>query len=292
MTPNPYVIMSDSNSELPLRVAKAYDLQFVHMPYLLDGVEYPYDLGEKTDLPAFFARMRAGSTPTTTTYPPQHYIELWGPVLSAGQDILFISFSSRLSNAFQFATTAAEEVADAFPQRRIALFDTRSISGGMALLVYRALRMQESGASMDEVLSWLEENAPRANHYFTVGDLVYLKRGGRVSSSAALMGTMLSIKPILILTAEGTIISSAKAKGRRNSIRALAQSVIERAEDPEENACVIIHADCESDALALRAMIEEKVRFKEIFVQFIGPVIGAHAGPDTLGVCFMGRERE
>ena len=286
-----YIIMTDSNSELPLSIVKAYNVPFVHMPYLLDGIEYPYDLGELTDLPDFFARVRRGSVPTTTTYPPQYYVELWEPILAGGQDILFISFSSKLSNAFEFLNAAAAEARESFPERRIELFDTLSISGGMALLVYGALQLHAAGAPMGDVLAWLETNALRANHIFTVGDLVYLKRGGRISASAAMVGTMLNIKPILTLTAEGTIVSRDKVKGRRKSIRTLADTVIQRAEDPAGNACVIIHGDCEADALSLRELIEEEVHFGEVFLQFIGPVIGTHAGPDTLGVCFMGRAR-
>jgi len=286
-----YIIMTDSNSELPLSVAQKYQVPFVRMPYLLEGCEHTYDLGEGTDLPGFFTRMRGGSVPTTTTYPPQHYIDLWEPVLAKGRDILFVSFSSRLSNAFSFITAAAAEVKDKYPERRIELFDSLSISGGMALLVYGALRLHAAGAPMDEVMAWLSANTQRANHYFTVGDLVYLKRGGRITASAAFMGTMLNIKPILILTPEGTIVSKEKVKGRKKSIQTLADAVTERAEDPAGNACIILHGDCEVDALQLRSLIEQKIRFGEVFLQYIGPVIGTHAGPDTLGVCFLGKER-
>lgn len=286
-----YIIITDSNSELPLSIVREFAVPFVPMPYLLEGIEYPYDLGEHTDIKAFYQKVREGSVPTTVTYPPQYYVDLWEPLLAQGQDILFISFSSRLSTAFEFATAALQEVRERFPERRIELFDTRSISAGMALLVYGALKMRAAGHSLDSVLAWLRENAQRSNTYFTVGDLVYLKRGGRISASAAALGTMLNVKPILMLSREGTIVSHDKVKGRKKSIRTLADYVISRAEEAEKNACIIVHGDCEEDALRLRALIEEQVRFGEVFVQYMGPVIGTHAGPDTLGVAFLGRER-
>ncbi|HOV69641.1 MAG TPA: DegV family protein [Clostridia bacterium] len=286
-----YIIMTDSNSELPLEIVKKYNVPFVRMPYYLDGEEYYYDLGENTDIQDFFRRMRAGSVPTTTTYPPQHYIDLFEPYLQEGKDILFIAFSSRLSNAFEFVTAAAESVRERYPGRRVELVDTKSISGGMALLVYKALLLQEQGKTIDEVKKWVEDNIQRANEYFSVSDLIYLKRGGRISASVAAVGTMLNVKPILILSSHGTIVSIEKAKGRKKSIKALAEYAIQRAEDPGKNPCIIMHGDCEEDALWLKSLIEEQIHFNEYFIQQLGPVIGTHAGPDTLGVCFFGKVR-
>jgi DegV family protein with EDD domain len=145
---------------------------------------------------------------------------------------------------------------------------------------------------MDSVLTWLNDNVLRTNIFFTVGDLVYLKRGGRVSATTAIVGGMLNIKPILKMTSDGAIVNSDKVRGRANSIRYLADTVINRAEDPEKNTCFILHGDCEADALELKSLIEKQARFKDFAVQIIGPVIGTHAGPDTLAVCFAGKARD
>lgn len=286
-----YVIMTDSDSELPLSIAKEYDVPFVRMPYTLDGQEYGYDLGEATDFPAFFAAMRQGSMPTTQTYPPQFYVDMWRPTLDAGKDVLFLSFSSKLSSAFSFIQTAKAQIEGDYPDRRIETVDTLNISGGMALLVYGALKLQKTGATMDEVLAWVRENIPRANSCFTVDDLNHLKRGGRLPASAAVIGTMLQVKPIICVADDGSLQPTDKIRGRGKAIRALADRVIENAIDPGENAYIILHADCEQDGLRLQEMIEERVKFKELFFQYVGPVIGAHAGPDTLGVCFLGTRK-
>jgi len=286
-----YVIMTDSDSELPLSIAKEFDVPFVRMPYTLDGEEYAYDLGEDTDFPAFFAAMRSGSMPTTQTYPPQFYVDMWRPTLENGKDVLFLSFSSKLSSAFDFVQTAKAQIEGDYPDRRIVTVDTKNISGGMALLVYGALKLQRDGASLDEVLAWIEENIPRANSCFTVDDLNHLKRGGRLPASTAAIGTMLQVKPIIFVDDEGYLKPVDKVRGRSKAIRALVDRAVENAINPEENALILLHADCEADAVRIKELIEERVKFKEVFLQYIGPVIGAHAGPDTLGVCFLGKHK-
>lgn len=293
MSAQSYVIMTDSDSELPLSIAKKYKVPFVPMPYSLDDVDYGYDLGETTDFIGFFRSMREGKMPTTSTYPPQYYVDFCRNTLESGQDILFLSFSSKLSSAYDYLSTAAAQLREEFPQRRIETFDTLSISGGMALLVSRALVLRDQGASMDEVIDWLRGNMLRSNSYFTVNDLNHLRRGGRISATAAAVGTMLSVKPVLHISREGKLVLVDKVMGRKKAIRYLAEKVAERVENPEDNACMLLHADCEDDAVALKAMVEHSgIHFKEWIVQMIGPVIGAHAGPDTLGLCFFGRERD
>lgn len=293
MSAQSYIIMTDSDSELPLSIAKKYEVPFVPMPYSLEDVEYAYDLGETTDFIGFFRSMREGKMPTTSTYPPQYYVDFCRNTLESGQDILFLSFSSKLSSAYDYLSTAAAQLREEYPQRRIETFDTLSISGSMALLVYHALVMRDEGASMDEVIGWMRENILRANSYFTVDDLNHLKRGGRVSATAAVVGTMLSVKPVLTINREGKLVPVDKVMGRKKAIRYLAEMAVERVENPEQNTCILLHADCEDDAMALKAMVERSgVHFGEWIVQMIGPVIGAHAGPDTLGLCFFGRERD
>ena len=287
-----YVIVTDSNSETPLSIAKQYDVPYVPMPYVLEDQEYYYDLGENTDFKSFFNKVREGSIPSTSTYPPSYYVDLLTPFLAEGKDVLFIAFSSQLSAAQSYVHTAKAQLMEVFPERRIEIFDTKSISGGMAVQVHGALKRYHDGATMDEVIAWLETASPRANAWFSVDDLDHLKRGGRISPTVAAIGSLLSIKPVLRINKEGCIVPAEKARGRKKAIRRLAELTIERAQDPESNIMVIMHADCEADAMHLKSLIEEKVKFEHIYVQYVGPVIGSHAGPDTIGACFLGVANE
>ncbi|HWS29336.1 MAG TPA: DegV family protein [Clostridia bacterium] len=289
----PYVILTDADSELPLSIVDRYNVHFVPMPYHMDGNEYAYDLGRATDYKHFFERIRAGSIPTTTTYPPQYYMDMWKPYLDAGQDVLFLSFSSMLSAAYSFLCTARDELSEMYPERKIIAVDTKSISAGMAILVYEALKLRENGADIDFVAQWVEHNAMRANVWFTVDDLNHLKRGGRVSPAAAAMGSLLNLKPIITMSRAGRLVPCEKVNGRRKSLRFIADAIASRAENPSDNVLIILHGDCEEDAYAVKALVEEQgVAFKEYFIQFVGPVIGAHTGAQTLGVGFFGKERE
>lgn len=293
MTGNDYIITTDSNSELPLSIAKKYDVTYVPMDYLFDGKEYFYDLGEHTDFKAFFDSMRAGKLPSTSTYPPQYYVELWRPMLEAGRDVLHLGFSSKLSAAFSYLTEAKEILNAEFASsgRRVVAIDLLSISGGAAMLVYEALRRRMAGEPLDDVASWVSENTIRAQHWFTVNDLNHLRRGGRLSVTTALVGSVLNVKPVLILNREGRVIPLDKVMGRRKAINYLADRVREYSDHAEDNACIIVHGDCLEDAEELKRLVEANVRFREIFLQYVGPVIGTHAGPDVLGVCFIGKER-
>lgn len=288
-----YIITTDSNTELPLSIAKEYNVTYVPMDYLLDGKEYFYDLGENTDFKAFFGAMREGKLPTTSTYPPQYYMELWRPMLESGKDVLHLGFSSKLSAAFHYLTEAKDALNGEFASagRRVVAVDLLSISGGAAMLVYEALRRQKAGETLDAVAAWVTENTSRAQHWFTVNDLYHLKRGARLSATSAFIGSVLSVKPILILNKEGRVIALDKVMGRRKAINYLADMVKENADRPEENACVFLHGDCLEDAEELRRLVGAGVKFRETFLQYVGPVIGTHAGPDVLGVCFMGKER-
>lgn len=292
MSRNDFIIITDSDGELPLSIQKEYSVPYVPMPYVIDGQEYFYDLGENTDFKSFFSKVRSGSIPSTSTYPPSYYVDLFTPYLEKGTDILFISFSSRLSSAFSYILNAKQQLSEVYPERRIEAVDTHSISGGMALLVYEALKMARAGKSMDEIIQWLEDNKHRANAWFTVDDLNHLKRGGRISPAVAAIGSILNIKPVLNINREGAIVSNEKARGRKAAIRMLSEITLQRAENPGESVLIILHADCEEDALQLRSQVEAKMQFKEVFFQYVGPVIGAHAGPDTLGICFMGKEND
>lgn len=287
---NDFVIISDSNSETPLSVVKAHELDFVPMPYTIEGEEHCYDLGEKTDLDSFYTKVRQGAMPSTSTYPPQYYIDKIRPYLEDGKDVLFISFSSNLSAAYEFLSTACAQLQEEYKDRRIVALDTLRISGAMALLLCKALEMKADGSTMDDLIEFIEQRKQFSNAYFVVDDLNHLLRGGRISATTAVVGGMLSIKPMLCITNEGKIVNIDKCRGRKKSLRKLAQTVINRVIDPEQNTLFIMHADSLEDAGLLREMIEESISFKEIIVQYVGPVIGSHCGPGTIAACFMGEE--
>ncbi|MBC8530996.1 DegV family protein [Gehongia tenuis] len=288
-----YVILSDSNSEMPLAFQQEHQIPYMRMPYTLNDKEYAYDLGENKDnVTEFYSAIRAGAMPTTAQRNPADFVEFFRPHLEAGKDLLYISFSSGMSGNLNSGRLAAEILHEEFPDQRIEMVDTLSISLGEALLVYYAVMKKESGASLDEVKNWVADNALRMNHWFTVQDLNHLKRGGRIKSSAAFMGTLMDIKPILTVDRAGVCVPEEKVKGRKRSLRTLISRVESLIEAPEEQVIGIAHGDCLEDALFVKEKIMQSIPVKDVWVNLVGPVIGTHAGPDVLGVLFLGKERK
>jgi DegV family protein with EDD domain len=289
---NPYVFMTDSDSDLPYQFVDRYDLKMVYMPYVVDGVEYFDDLGRNGKQAEYFQNMRDGKVPVTSLLPTHAYLEYFEPVLKEGKDILFIAFSSKLSSTIQNIYTAREELKARYPERRILVVDTLSISAPMTLLLHRAYKLYEEGKSMEEIADWVEKNKLRAQAWLTVDDLKYLKRGGRISAIAATMGTMLDLKPIINLNREGGLVAVDKIRGRKAALRFLADKTAENIEEPEGQTVVILHADAKEDADRLEAILRERIpKLSGVEKNFVGPVIGAHCGPGTVAVCFFGRER-
>jgi len=289
---NSYVFMTDSDSDLPYQYLDQYDLKMVYMPYMVDGVEYLDDLGSGGKQAEYFENMRKGTSPVTSLLPTHAYLEYFEPILQEGRDILFIAFSSKMSSTINNIFAAREELLEKYPERRILVVDTLTISAPMTLLLHRAYKLYSEGKTMDEVAAWVEENKLRSHAFFTVDDLKYLKRGGRISALAATMGTMLDLKPIIVLTREGTMISTDKVRGRKAALRYLADKTAENIENAEEQELVIIHADAKEDADRLEALIRERIpNIGGVAQYFVGPVIGAHCGPGTVASCFMGKVR-
>lgn len=283
-----YYLTTDSDSELPLELVRRYNVIFVPMPYTLDGEDIPYDMGETTDFKQFYHAMRTGSIPKTNTFPPQYYYDLWQPMLAEGKDVLHISFSSGLSSAYSFLTSAKQQLEEEYPDRRVVTVDTLSISGGMSALLYGALQRYHDGASLEDVVAYCEQTIPKVWHWFTVNDLDYLRRGGRLSAGTAMVGQMLSVKPILHVDGNGKIVVADKVMGRKKALRLLVDKCVELARDTQDNILIVLHGDCEAEGIYVRDAILAHLQFKEVFLQYVGPVIGAHAGPDVLGVCFLG----
>ena len=285
-----YVFMTDSDSDLPYDLKVKYDIPVVSMPYALNGKEYFDDLGQTLDTKAYYQAMREGAVPVTSALNQEAYLEYFDPILEK-QDLLFVAFSSQMSSTIQAMRSARDVLLEKYPQRRFEIFDTLSISGPQTLLVLGAHKLYRDGASMDEVLTWLNKNYLRAQAFFAVDDLKYLKRGGRISPTAAVVGNMLDLKPIITETKDGKLVNIGKVRGKRKAISYILDRVEENLADPRESVAIILHADCYDEAELIRNEMLSRHPEMEIRIDNVGPVIGAHCGPGTLAFCFMGKER-
>ena len=287
----PYIIMTDSHTDLPYTLVDEWQLPLVLMPYSLNGEEHLADMGRNDDYKTIFAALRSGINATTSQLPEAAYTEYLEPHLMAGNDVLFISFSSQLSKTIDNLRASAQALMERYPERRIEIFDTLAISMTQGLLVMQAVKLRAEGADMDEVLAWLRDNHQRAHGAFMVDDLGHLKRGGRLSGSAALLGTILDIKPFLVISKEGRIVPCDKVKGHRRGLRRLVQYVQDNIVDPENSTVAIMHSESLEDADLLESMLREALPVGEVMKLPVGSVIGVHAGPGLIAVCFMGKPR-
>ena len=285
-----YVFMTDSDSDLPFHLKEEYDIPVVYMPYALDGKEYFDDLGQTLDYKSYYDAMRNGANPVTSALNEAAYVDYFEPILKSGKDILFVAFSSKLSCTLQAANAAREELLQKYPDRKITIVDTLSISGPQTLLVLKAHEMYRAGKSMDEVAAWLEANKLRAQAYFTVDDLKYLKRGGRISGAAAAVGTMLDLKPIIVEASDGSLQAGEKIRGRKKALAYIVDAMMKSEPDPEESPIIVLNADAPEDAERVKASVEQKLPGAKVLIEHVGPVIGAHAGPGTVALCFIGKE--
>ena len=238
-----------------------------------------------------FNGLRAGESATTAAANPAEWEAIIEPVLAAGEDALVLVFSSGLSTTYQSAVIAAGELMEKYPDRKVNVVDTLCASRGQGLLVYYACQKRDEGFSLEELTAWCEEKKFNLCHWFTVDDLMYLKRGGRVSAATALVGTMLQIKPILHVDDEGHLINVAKARGRKASIEALAKKLGETGLPGENDTIFICHGDCIEDAQYLEKLAKEKYGVKNVVIYYVGAVIGSHSGPGTLAIFYLGEHR-
>ena len=242
-------------------------------------------------LKKMYAGLRSGEEATTSAVNPQGWSDVIEPVLASGQDALVLAFSSGLSTTYQSAVIAAGELSEKYPDRKIRVIDTLCASLGQGLLVWYACQKRDSGMSFEEVADWVEEHKLNLCHWFTVDDLMFLKRGGRVSAATALVGTMLQIKPVLHVDNEGHLINVAKARGRKASMEALAKKLGETGLPGENDTVFISHGDCMEDVKILTGILKENYGVKNVFTYYVGAVIGSHSGPGTLALFFLGSKR-
>ena len=282
-------IVTDSGCDLNKSMISQLNITVVPLMVNFQGKTLPDSVDD--GIGAFYNSLRAGEVATTSAINPNGWESAIEPILAAGQDVLVIVFSSGLSTTYQSAVIAAEDLKTKYPDRAVRVVDGLCASLGQGLLVWYACQKRDSGMSLDDLVIWLEENKLHLCHWFTVDDLMYLKRGGRVSGTTALLGTMLQIKPVLHVDDEGHLINVSKVRGRKASIEALAKKMGELGIEGENSTVFICHGDCEADAHLLEAIVKEHYGVQEVFIGHIGAVIGSHSGPGTLALFFLGTKR-
>lgn len=286
-----YQLFCDSNCELWHTEAKELGLNVIRMPYVLDGEEYYYDLGEKTDFKHFYDRMRAGAVPTTSAINEQNYIDYFEPVLKEGKDIYYITFSHKLSATFESMDRAIAALKEKYPDREIRTFDTKSISLGAGFQVRLAAKKYNAGATMDELGAYLTEIREHTVVYFVVDDLVYLKRGGRISSLTAAFGSLLGIKPMISVMPDGSLQSVGKVRGAKRVFSEFVRIMREHNCNVKDYNIEVLQADCpETGDMFVETLKQEFGGDIKVDYQVVGPVIAAHCGPGTLGLIFYGNK--
>ena len=288
----PFVLLTDSSADLSAELVRDLDIQVLPLSFTIHNKNY-YNYPDNRDMNPheFYIRLRHGEVATTSAMNVAQYTEVMEPFLQQGLDVLILAFSSGLSSTYQSSRLAAEELMEKYPQRKIFTVDTLCASMGQGLLVYLAARKRQDGASIEEVRDWTETRKLSICHQFTVDDLHFLKRGGRISGATALMGTMLNIKPVLHVDGTGRLVNIGKARGRQAALKALMDKMEQTAIDPHSQTVFISHGDCPEDAQTLAQMVRERFGVREIVINYIGPVIGAHSGPGTLALFYIGTER-
>lgn len=281
-----YQLFCDSNCELWHTTVKELGLNLIRMPYTVNDKEYFYDMGENTDFKKFFEDMRSGTVPKTSALNEYAYEEYFEPVLARGEDIYYVTFSHKMSGTFDAMKNAIEKLLKKYPERQIRYKDSKSISLGSGFITYYAALKYKEGASMDELDAYLDELIPHTATYFVVEDLTYLYRGGRVSGLSKVMGNLLGIKPILHFDKEGKIINIAKVKGFKKALKELREYMRAEGRELDKYKVFVLHADNEEVCNDFVKDIKDEFGELDIVVQPVGPVIGAHCGPGTIGIIF------
>ena len=292
MSASPYILATDSCCDLTQALAVRLDLTVLEFPFTLDGEQHFDDLGVSMPSSEFYTRMRGGSAPTTAQVPMAVYLEAFTKAAESGTPLLFLSFSSALSGTYDTAVLARDSVVAEHPGADIRIVDTLSASALQGFLVLEAARRREAGDGIDELEAWVSQRRGAANGYFTLDTLEALRRGGRINDVTAAAGAMLDVKPILRVNASGELVIDRPVRGRKKSLRALADVVSERASNPAESLVIVAHADALQDAEGVANALQERCGVGELVMLDVGPVIGSHTGPGMVAAVFWGRERD
>lgn len=286
---NDYVILTDSSCDLPDDIVKKYQLEILQLDFIVEGEGSFHN--DQADIEKVYSKLRNGANIKTSAANISQASEAIEALFNQKKDILYLGFSSGLSSTYQTVYMAGQELMEEYPERKMISVDTLAASMGQGLLVYKACQAKDAGKSLEENAQYIEDIKLKLCHWFTVDDLFFLKRGGRISGVTATVGTMLSIKPILHVDDEGHLINVSKVRGRKAAITELANRMEKLAVHPEDQDIFISHGDCIEDAEKLASIIKERFGNDRITISYVGPVIGAHSGPGTLALFFLGEHR-
>jgi len=283
-----YEIYTDSSADLPKDLIEKYDIKVMQLEVTIDDSE-PV-LNKDVDIAKFYEQLRNGANAKTSAVTLGYFEEHMRESLEAGKDILYLGFSSGLSATYNNGVMMIKELEPDFPERKICYLDTLCASAGQGLLVYYAAKLREQGAAIEEVLEKIAAIKDKIHHQVTVDDLFFLKRGGRLDATSAVVGTVLKVKPLIIMDEEGHLQNVAKVRGRKNALKEMYTKLKEGGDLDALGYVFITHADCLEDAKAIEAMVKEDFPSVEVVISDIGPVIGAHTGPGGLALCYLGKE--
>ena len=287
-----FEIITDSSANLPESMIDEYNLHVMSLVFRVKNQDYlGYVKGETIDLSQFYRMMREKEHITTSLLNIEDCTKFMKGLVEQGKDILYIGFSSGLSGSYQVADIVAKQLQEEYPERKIYTVDTLAAALGEGLLVYLACQKRKEGCSIEEVYQWLLDNRLHLCHWFTVDDLFFLKRGGRVSQASAIVGSILSIKPVMHVDDEGHLILMEKVRGRKKSLEGLVKHMEETVIDPENQHIFISHGDCLEDAQYVEKLVRERWNVKDVLIHILDPVIGAHSGPGTVALFFVGNKR-
>ena len=287
-----FKVLTDASCNLSVEMLDELGVVYKSLTLVMDGQEVNnYLKDDKFSFKGFYDKLRNKENIKTSLLNAEEFKAMFEEVLSAGDDILAILISSGISGTYQAAKIAAEDLAEKYPERKIIIIDSLAASIGHGLLVYYAAKMQQEGKSLEETADFITENRLRLVHKFTVDDLFFLKRGGRLSGGVAIIGTILKIKPVLHVDNEGRLVSQDKVNGRKKSINALFESMKDNVIDPENQVMAICHGDCIEDAEYLAEKVKKEYNVKDVIINYCDPVIAAHAGPGVLALFYLGKER-
>ena len=282
-----FEIYTDSSCDLPKEMIEQYNLKVMQLEVIID--DKPPVLNRDIEAKAFYDQLRNGANAKTAAVTPGFFQEHMKKTLEDGRDILYLGFSSGLSTTYNSGAMILEELKQEFPQRKIMHLDTLCASVGQGLLVHYAALQREAGKSMEDVYAEIMSMKDKIHHQVTVNDLFFLKRGGRISATTAVAGSILNIKPMIIVSQEGKLENVGKARGRKNAMKELVSNMKETADIDTWNYVFISHGDCLEDVTAVKEMVEAEFPKAKVTISDVGPVIGAHTGPGVIALCYFGK---
>lgn len=289
---NNFVIFTDSASDSPRKMIDDLDVKYLGLICNINNKEYVDEFNVNLTPKDFYNKLRDDAMPSTSQINAFRFIEAFEEYVKKGIAILYLVFSSALSGTYNSSLIARKELLEKYPEAKIEIIDTKAACMGEALLVYYSAKMRKDGKSLKEISTWVESNKNNVCHFLTVDNLDHLKRGGRISPTAAAIGGLLNIKPMIYVNNKGELLNFAKAKGRKKSIKNLYDLLEKHIVNPEDQTIFIAHSDCIDDAEKLAGMIRENFNVKEIIIDYIGIVIGSHTGVGTLALFFLGDTKE